>query len=184
MAASRKRSSTNDSDLEWIVGVTDPRPQAPGAAIPPRLARHMEGVARRRRGNETPWVAVVRVQGVDAIRDRWGDPAAEEFLRATASALRASLRESDKLSPVGRVEYGVILDAPSAKHVMAGLGRLVSTVAELAARDHRWDGGSLHAGVALLDSADVAEVLNRARGALERVERQGGEPVMLAGESS
>src|SRR4051812_38244973 len=184
MSASWKRESTEGTDVAKIVGVSKPDGLEGQVAVPPRFARHLEGAAQRRRGNETPWVAVVRVDGVDAIRDRWGDPAAEEFLRATASALRASLRESDKLSPVGRAEYGVILDAPSAEQVMAGLGRLVSTVTELAARDHRWDGGSLHAGVAQLDSADVAEVLNRARGALERVERQGGEPVMLAGESS
>src|SRR4051812_45954028 len=184
MAASWKRSSPSDSDLERIVGVSNPRPNAPGTAIPPRFARHLEGAAHRRRGDESPWVAVVRVEGVDAIRDRWGDPAAEEFLRSSASALRASLRESDKLSPVGPAEYGVILDAPSAQHVMAGLGRLVRTVTELAARDHRWDAGSLRAGVTQLDSADAAEVLDRARAALERAERQGGEPVALAGESS
>jgi GGDEF domain-containing protein len=124
---------------------------------------------------------VVRVGGVDAIRERWGDPAAEEFLRSTASALRASLRESDKLSPLGRAEYGVILDAPSAEHMMAGLVRLVSTVDELAARDHRWHGGSLHAGVTLLNSADATELLERARDALERAERQGDTSVAMAG---
>jgi GGDEF domain-containing protein len=184
MATSRKRPSTSGSDLERIVGLSVPRQQASGSTIPPRFARHLEGAAHRRRGSETPWVAVVRVGGVDAIRERWGDPAAEEFLRSTASALRASLRESDKLSPVGRAEYGVILDAPSAEHVMAGLGRLVSTVAELAARDHRWDGGSLHAGVTRLDSADTTEILARARAALERAERRDGEPVAMAAASS
>src|SRR3954447_7727318 len=143
MAASWKRPSASDSDLERIVGVTHPRPQAPGGAIPPRFARHLEGAARRRRGNEAPWVAVVRVEGVDAIRDRWGDPAAEEFLRATASALRASLRESDKLSPVGRAEYGIIMDVANTGDAVAGLKRLVRNVAELAGRDHRWSEGSL-----------------------------------------
>src|SRR3954454_23053736 len=180
MAASGKRSSTSDSDLERIVGVTNPRPQAPGGAIPPRFARHLEGAARRRRGNETPWVAVVRVEGVDAIRDRWGDPAAEEFLRSTASALRASLRESDKLSPVGRAEYGIILDAPGPDEVIAGLGRLVHNVAELAGRDRRWEGGSLRVGVTVLDSPEATVVLARARAALERGEHEGSAPVTLA----
>jgi GGDEF domain-containing protein len=181
MAASWKRSRTSSSDLERIVGVSSATPAGRGSTIPPRFARHLEGAAHRRRGDETPWVAVVRVGGVDAIRERWGDPAAEEFLRSTASALRASLRESDKLSPLGRAEYGVILDAPSAEHMMAGLVRLVSTVDELAARDHRWHGGSLHAGVTLLNSADATELLDRARDALERAERQGDTSVAMAG---
>ena len=103
-----------------------------------------------------------------------GDPAAEEFLRSVASAMRATLRESDKVSPVGRAEYGIVLDAPSEDHVMAGLERLVRNVAELAGRDHRWSGGSLCVGVTPLDIADAASVLSRARGAVERGEQAGG----------
>src|SRR5690349_21724560 len=121
MAASWKRESTTDADLERIVGVSKPAPEPAEVSVPPRFARHLEGAAHRRRGDDTPWVAVAVVDGVDAIRAEWGDPAAEEFLRSTASALRASLRESDKLSPVGRAEYGIILDAPGPEEVMAGL---------------------------------------------------------------
>jgi GGDEF domain-containing protein len=117
---------------------------------------------------------------VDAIRAEWGDPAAEEFLRSTASALRASLRESDKLSPVGRAEYGIILDAPSADAVVAGLERLVGTVAELAGRDRRWSEGSLCVGVTPLDTAEAQVVLHRARDALDRGERLGGRRVTMA----
>src|SRR3954453_3061757 len=176
MSARWHRPRTSGQDVAGIVGVSGANPRAENLpAVPPRFARHLEGAAHRRRGDERPWVAVARVDGVDEIRAEWGDPAAEEFLRSVASAIRSSLRESDKLSPVGRAEYGIILDAPSAEHVIAGLGRLVSTVTELAARDHRWDGRSLHAGVTRLDSAGAAEVLNRARAALERAERQGGE---------
>ena len=96
-----------------------------GAAIPPRFERQLHGVARRRRGAEQPWVAVAKVIGIAEIRIEYGDPAAEELLRGTASVLRTSLRESDKLAPVGRGEYGIILDAPSGSAVVAGLERLV-----------------------------------------------------------
>jgi GGDEF domain-containing protein len=116
---------------------------------------------------------VARVDGVDAIREEWGDPAAEEFLRSTASALRASLRESDKLSPVGRAEYGIILDAPSGEAAVAGLERLVRNVAQLVGRDHRWSAGSLRVAVTPLDTREAAEVLNRARRALARGEQRG-----------
>jgi GGDEF domain-containing protein len=120
---------------------------------------------------------------VDEMRDEWGDPAAEEFLRSVASAMRASLRESDKVSPVGRAEYGIILDAPSEDDVMAGLERLVRNVAELAGRDHRWRDGSLCVGVTPLEVADAAAILDRARGAVERGERAGGARVTMAAAS-
>jgi GGDEF domain-containing protein len=180
MAASWKRASTTGADVERIVGVSEPRPEEPEVAVPPRFARHLEGAARRRRGAETPWVAVAVVDGVDAIREEWGDPAAEEFLRSTASALRASLRESDKLSPVGRAEYGIIVDAPGPDEVMAGLGRLVKNVADLAGRDRRWDAGSLRVGVTPLETPDAGKVLARARAALERGEREDAAPVTMA----
>jgi GGDEF domain-containing protein len=180
MAAGQKPTSTTGADVERIVGISKVGSDEPEVAVPPRFTRHLEGAAHRRRGSETPWVAVAVVDGVDTIRDEWGDPAAEEFLRSTASALRASLRESDKLSPVGRAEYGLILDAPGSDEAMAGLGRLVQNVAELAGRDRRWAPGSLRVGVTPLDSPEAAVVLARARGALERGERDGGGAVTMA----
>jgi GGDEF domain-containing protein len=180
MAASWKRASASADDVERLVGVSNPGTDEPEASVPPRFARHLEGAAHMRRGNETPWVAVAVVDGVDVIREEWGDPAAEEFLRSTASALRASLRESDKLSPVGRAEYGIILDAPGPDEAMAGLGRLVRNVAELAGRDRRWEAGALRVGVTPLDSPHAAEVLARARAALERSQREGAAPVTMA----
>ena len=167
MVASWKRSDAEGADLAKMVGVPNPAPKEPDAAVPPRFVRHLKGAAHRRRGHETPWVAVVRVDGVDAIRDLWGDPATEEFLRSVSSVLRASLRESDKLSPVGRSEYGIILDAPSPERVTAGLRRMVHNVGELAGRDPRWSDGALRAGVTRLDVADPGAVLDRARRALD-----------------
>src|SRR5215208_2593158 len=165
MAASRKRESTDSADVAKVAGSKLGRKEA-DVAVPPRFARHLEGAARRRRGDETPWVAVVRVDGVDTIREQWGDPAAEEFLRSTASALRASLRESDKLSPVGRAEYGIIMDVATSGDAVAGLKRLVRNVAELAGRDHRWSEGSLCIGLTPLVTPDATTILTRARDAL------------------
>jgi GGDEF domain-containing protein len=180
MAPGSKRARPTGPELSRIVGIPEPPSTESAVAIPPRFARQLEGAARRRRGTESPWVAVARVDGVDAIRDEWGDPAAEEFLRATASVLRASLRESDKLSPVGRAEYGIIVDAPSGDDVVAGLERVVRNVRELAGRDHRWTGGSLCVGVAPLWTDEPPVILDRARQALERGEQHGGGQVMMA----
>jgi GGDEF domain-containing protein len=150
-----------------------------GAAIPPRFARQLRGAARRRRGAESPWVAVARVSGVAAIRRKHGDPAAEEFLRGTSSALRNSLRESDRLAPVGRGEYGIILDAPTGDDVIAGLERVVQNVRELASRDHRWSGGALSIGVARMWAEEPTVILERAREALARAEKIGPGQVMM-----
>lgn len=182
MSTRRNRPHTPGEDVARIVGVSasnPPEPEVP--AVPPRFARHLEGAANRRRGDERPWVAIARVDGIDEMREQWGDPAAEEFLRSVASAMRASLRESDKLSPVGRAEYGVILDAPGVDDVMAGLERLVRSVADLAGRDRRWSGGSLRVGVTPLESPDAEATLLRAREALARGERRGGATVTLVG---
>jgi GGDEF domain-containing protein len=151
-----------------------------GASIPPRFERQLRGAARRRRGSESHWVAVANVNGVTEIRNEYGDPAAEEFLRGTASVLRTSLRESDKLAPVGRGEYGIILDAPRGDDVVAGLERLVQNVRALAGRDRRWKMGSLTIGVAPLWSDEPAAVLERARAALEGAKKRGGSPVMMS----
>ena len=143
----------------------------------------MRGAAHRRRGTERPWVAVAKVNGVADIRAQHGDPAAEEFLRSTASALRAGLRESDKLAPVGREEYGIILDAPRGDEAVAGLERLVADVRDLASRDRRWAAGSLSVGVAPLWSDEPEAILDRARRALARAQKHGGGVVMMAADT-
>jgi GGDEF domain-containing protein len=151
-----------------------------GAAIPPRFERQLRGTAKRRRGPESPWIAVAKVNGVAEIRTEYGDPAAEGFLRGTASVLRSSLRESDRLSPVGREEYGIILDAHHSDDVIAGLERLVQNVRELAGRDRRWSVGSLSVGVAPLRSDDPAAMLERARSALAQALERGGSLVVMS----
>jgi GGDEF domain-containing protein len=174
------RASEGPEGQSNVVAVSGTPLGGSGAAIPPRFERQLRGAARRRRGAEHPWVAVAKVNGVAEIRRQYGDPAAEEFLRGTASALRSSLRESDKLSPVGREEYGIVLDAPSGDDVLAGLERLIKNVRELAGRDHRWKGGSLSVGVTPMWTDEPTAILERARAALERAQRRGGGQVMMA----
>ena len=180
MDPASKRAEDGPNERSNAVALSGSAAGGSGAAIPPRFERQLLGAARRRRGGERPWVAVARVNGVGEIRRRHGDPAAEEFLRSTASALRSSLREADKLSPVGREEYGIVLDAPSGDDVLAGLERLAKRVRELAGRDHRWRGGSLSVGVTPMWTDEPAAILERARTALERAQRRGGGEVMMA----
>lgn len=151
-----------------------------GASIPPRFERQLRGAARRRRGSESHWVAVAKVNGVTEIRKVHGDPAAEEFLRGTSSVLRTSLREADKLAPVGPGEYGIILGAPQADDVVTGLERLGEGVRALAGRDWRWSGGTLSIGAAPLSGDDPAAMLECARTALGQATERGESVVMLS----
>jgi GGDEF domain-containing protein len=105
MDPSSQRASDGPERQPRLVAVSGARLGGAGATIPPRFERQLRGAARRRRGAEHPWAAVAKVNGVTEIRNEYGDPAAEEFLRGTANLLRTSLRESDKLAPVGRGEY-------------------------------------------------------------------------------
>jgi GGDEF domain-containing protein len=155
-----------------------------GAALPPRFERQLRGAARRRRGAESPWVAIAKVDGVTRIRTEHGDTVAEEFLRSTASVLRSSLRESDKLAPVGRGEYGIILDAPNGGDAVAGLERLVQNVRDLTGRDGRWGVGSLSVGVAALRTDEPVAILELARAALELASQAGSWQVVMSAEAS
>jgi GGDEF domain-containing protein len=179
MGASSERAHQGQGGPK-VVAISGGRLGSAEGPVPPRFERQLRGAAQRRRGEESPWVAVARVDGVDGIREQYGDPAAEEFLRGTASVLRSTLRESDKLAPVARAEYGILLDAPSGDDAVAGLERLVEKVRELAGRDHRWSGGSLSVGVTPLWADEPAAIIARARAALERSERLGGARVMMA----
>jgi GGDEF domain-containing protein len=151
-----------------------------GAALPPRFERQLRGAGRGRRGHDSAWLAVAKVKGVGQIRSEYGDPAAEEFLRGTASVLRSSLRESDKLAPVGREEYGIILDAPGGEDVLAGLERLVRNVRELAGRDRRWSVGALSVGITPVSGDEPGAILERARAALGRAANEGGGAVVMS----
>jgi GGDEF domain-containing protein len=129
-------------------------------------------------------MAVAKVEGIGQIRAEHGDPAAEEFLRGTASVLRSSLRESDKLAPVAREEYGIILDAPRGEDVMSGLERLVRNVRELAGRDRRWGVGALSVGVTPVSGDEPEVILERARTALGRAGDEGSGAVVMDADPS
>src|SRR5215212_428652 len=151
-----------------------------GAAIPARFERQLRGTAMRRRGNEANWVAVAKVHGLTGIRQTYGDVVAEELLREVSGVLRSSLREADKLSPIGREEYGIILAAPGGEEATAVLRRLVREVQAAAKHDSRWRAATLSAGLAPLWTQEPGEIIDSARRALARAEQRGGGLVMMS----
>ena len=151
-----------------------------GAAIPARFEHQLRGAAMRRRANEANWVAVAKVHGLTGIRQTYGDVVAEELLREVSGVLRSSLREADKLSPIGREEYGIILNAPGGEEAAAVLRRLVREVRAAAKHDSRWRAATLSAGLAPLWAQEPVEIVDSARRALERAEQRGGGLVIMS----
>lgn len=69
-------------------------------------------------------LAIFDLDRFKSVNDRWGHAAGDELLRATAEALRASLRQNDFLARLGGDEFGLLLSG-----VDAGLaGRVVERV--------------------------------------------------------
>jgi diguanylate cyclase (GGDEF)-like protein len=149
----------------------DPVTGLPGRA---QFEASIGGAARRRRGDERPWAAVAVVDGVEALADRDGRQAAEELIRILAAALRASLRDSDKLARLGDEEFGVLFDAPYGDEAMTVLERLVAEVRQLAEQTRHWRGITLSVGVTQLWNDEPADALERAEAAAERVGARGG----------
>src|SRR6266480_2531608 len=75
MGAPPQRARPDGEELAKIVGISGKTAAEGEASIPPRFERQLRGASHRRRGGETPWVAVAKVNGVAEIRTRHGDEA-------------------------------------------------------------------------------------------------------------
>lgn len=145
-----------------------------------RFRDHLRGAARRRRGDENPWVALAGIEGLAEVNDRFGRGAGDELLRTVAFELRTSLREGDKLARLGGGEFGIVIDAPHGDEATAAFERLVRRVRGLAACDRRWQDVSLSVGVAPIWSENPTPALASAQEALQRARHRGGELVMMS----
>ena len=141
---------------------------------------YLAGAARRRRGDEHAWAAVAVLDGLTVVGDRAGRQSAEALMCAVAMALRATLRDSDKLARLGDEEFGLLIDAPLGDEAMTVLGRLVHRVRELSDSRPAWHGASLSIGVTQLWSDEPRRALERAREALYGIRRHGGGGVAMS----
>jgi diguanylate cyclase (GGDEF)-like protein len=150
-----------------------------GLAGHPWFEDDLRGAARRRRGDENPWVAVALAQGLDEIDARLGPAAAGKATRAVAVRLRDSLRAGDKIARLGRDTFGLIVDAPYAGEALIALERIEKAVRRLVEENPRWEGLRLRVGLAPLWSSDPAAALEHATEALERAREHGGAAVVM-----
>jgi diguanylate cyclase len=150
-----------------------------GLAGHPWFEDDLRGAARRRRGEENPWVAVALAEGLDEIDARLGPAAAGKATRAVAVRLRDSLRAGDKIARLARDRFGLIVDAPYAGEALTALERIEKSVRRLVDENPRWEGLHLRVGLAPLWSSDPAAALSHATEALERARRHGGASVVM-----
>jgi diguanylate cyclase len=147
----------------------------------PWFEEDLRGAARRRRGEENPWVAVACVEGLAKIDEQLGPEIAAEALRAVAVGIRESLRSGDKISRIGEDRFGLIVDAPYAGEAIAALERTEHLVRELASANPRWLGLRLRVGLAPLWSEDPTEAIEQAARALEGARDRGGAVTLSTG---
>jgi diguanylate cyclase (GGDEF)-like protein len=150
-----------------------------GLAGHPWFEDDLRGAARRRRGDENPWVAVALAEGLDEIDARLGPAAAGKATRAVAVRLRDSLRAGDKIARLGRETFGLIVDAPYADEALTALERIEHSIRRLVDENPRWEGLHLRVGLAPLWSSDPSAALTHATEALERARAHGGAAVAM-----
>ncbi|RBY83223.1 EAL domain-containing protein [Blastococcus sp. TF02A-30] len=106
--APRSADSAHRAVLDDL-GATDPLTGLPGR----RRTEELLDVAvwDARTGSDALALLVVTVDGLGAVADRLGTPAAEDLLRTTARRLRARLRRGDVLGRIGPGRFAVALGA-------------------------------------------------------------------------
>jgi diguanylate cyclase (GGDEF)-like protein len=147
----------------------------------PWFEEDLRGAARRRRGEENPWVAIVQVEGLAEIDDHLGPEIAADALRSVAVLVRDSLRAGDKIARIGEDRFGLIVDAPYAGEAIAALERIERLVREEATTHPRWLGLRLRIGLAPLWSEDPTAAIEQAAKALEDAAERGGPVTMSTG---
>ena len=145
----------------------------------PWFEEDVRGAARRRRGEENPWVAIVVVEGLGDIDAHLGPEIAAEALRATAVQMRDSLRAGDKIARIAEDRFGLIVDAPFAGEAIAALERIERLVRDQASAHPRWLGLRLRIGLAPLWSEDPTTAIEQAARAIDGSQGRAG-PVTMS----
>jgi diguanylate cyclase (GGDEF)-like protein len=141
-----------------------------------RVGHHIESA--KRRGGELV-VAIVGLERLERVRERYGSAVGDEVLCQTADRLQAAVRASDTVGHLGRGEFLV------AGETAAGFAaRMVRAAQDALARPFRIEGGpgpELGAAVGLAafpgDGHDAVTLMRRARAAMLGRKRLDRSPV-------
>ncbi len=128
-------------------------------------------------------VAIVDIDHFKQINDRFGHPVGDEVLKAVATAMRSTCRDTDTLGRYGGEEFAVLLQGISRDHALAAAERLRTAVAavSLPCGDQTIT-PTASVGVACLSAEDLEfdQLLIRADRALYQAKTQGRNRVVIA----
>ena len=140
-------------------------------------------IARCRRHGRAFVLAVVDIDGLDKINQRFGKASGDDVIRQISRMIRAGLRLEDLAARVGGDEIGILLTEVGAEHGVPILQSIRSAVSN---SDFTANGQSFKAsvsvGASVWDSSinNRAELVSRALGSLKKA-RDGGRNQVVFG---
>jgi diguanylate cyclase (GGDEF)-like protein len=142
--------------------------------------RLREELARASRTGQPLSVAIIDLDKLKTVNDRWGHRVGDRFIAAVAAALQSGLREGDWVARWGGDEFVVALNSTHIDEAARALERVVEKIGEIApVGEHTGFGASV--GVSRARPADTVEsVLERADEALYEAKRAGGRRIEIS----
>lgn len=122
---------------------------------------------RRARTGEHLAVAVLDIDGLQAINENHGESAATEVLDLCAIMLRETVRGVDEVARTGPDDFSVLLHGTDAKAVTAWSDRFEDALLETTS-DH--PAGPVTCAIGLADTADEPSLMGAASRARKRME--------------
>jgi len=140
-------------------------------------------IARCRRHGRAFVLAIVDIDGLDKINQRFGKTSGDDVVRQISRMIRAGLRLEDLAARVGGDEIGILLTEVGAEHGVPILQSIRSAVSN---SDFTANGQSFKASVSVGASVwdasinNRAELVSRALGSLKKA-RDGGRNQVICG---
>ncbi len=133
-------------------------------------------LARARRSGEGFALCFIDLDRFKSINDSLGHAAGDELLKATASRLRALLRESDLVARLGGDEFVVVLEGQADRQALSAVAcKMLTAVSEPLVQDGRQLWITASCGIALYpaDGEDAQTLLKNADAAMYLAKAEG-----------
>ncbi len=125
------------------------------------------------------FVAIVDVDDLKAVNDRYGHPASDALLQEIASRLRTSLRSSDVIARTGGDECAILLDGIGSETARIAVERCLAAVKRLPPVEHEMK-ATVSIASYLAQVLSEEELLQRANALCYEAKRAGGDRIQTA----